>query len=374
MAVMDRHIVPHFIRRTGAAIVLAGALLAVAPFAHAGVPLPVMAETAGVPSVAAVVKRIAPAVVGIETEGRVLAQAAATRRQAHKTANSPATAAEHETRMSGSGVVFDARRGLIITTSRVIDGAEAITVKLADGRALPALRVGSDPETDVAVIRISAEGLTELAFGDSDSLEVGDFVFAVGNPAAFGQIVTAGIVSGLHRGNVGLEAYEDLIQTDAAVHSGGALVNLRGDLVGINTASARAARTNPGFGFAIPVNMARALADQMVAFGDIRRGRIGFTFDDAGPVLVSDLKLSAPPPGVVVVKVDARSAAERAGLRPGDVVTQLDGTPVRDATDLSIRIAMLRVGEVAEFAVSRRGGMVTLRAAPAQREPAVRTR
>jgi serine protease Do/serine protease DegQ len=248
-------IVRRFVGRAGAAIVLGGALVA-ASAAHAGVPLPVVAQATGVPSLAAVVKRIAPSVVGIEITGRVGAQTGATRRPARKGTNPPAPAAVQEIHMAGSGVVFDARRGLIITNSHVIDHADVITVKLADGRALLAQRVGADPETDVAVIRIEADGLTELAFGDSDRLEVGDFVFAIGNPVRLGQTVTAGIVSGLHRANVGIEAYEDFIQTDAAIYpgnSGGALVNLGGELIGINTAFAGAGKTNPGFGFAIPV-------------------------------------------------------------------------------------------------------------------------
>ncbi len=367
--------VRRFVGRVGTAMALVGAIVAApvaAPVAYAGVPLPVVAQTAGVPSLAAVVKRIAPSVVGIEIRGSAAAEPGAKQRQARKAANPPAPAAEREIRATGSGVVFDARRGLIITNSHVIDHAGDITVKLTDGRALPAQRVGADPETDVAVIRIEAGGLTELAFGDSDRLEVGDFVFAIGNPQ-FGQTVTAGIVSGLHRANVGIEAYEDFIQTDAAIYpgnSGGALVDLNGDLVGISTAFVGTGKTHPGFGFAIPVNMARSLADQMLEFGDIRRGVLGFTYDDFTPGLLAELKLSVPPPGAVILKVDPRSAAERAGLRPGDLVTQLGGMPVRDSSDLQVRMALLRIGEVAEFAVSRRGGALTLRAVLAEREPA----
>jgi S1-C subfamily serine protease len=369
-----RQFVGRFVRRSGAAIALGGAIL-VAPAAQAGVPLPVVAQTAGVPSLAAVVKRIAPSVVSIEIRGSAAAQSSAMQRQARNGTNPPAPAVESEIRATGSGVVFDARRGLIITNSHVIGRADDITVKLTDGRALPAQRVGADPETDVAVIRIEADGLTEIAFGDSDRLEVGDFVFAIGNPPKFGQTVTAGIVSGLHRASVGIEAYEDFIQTDAAIYpgnSGGALVDLNGDLVGISTAFASTGKTHPGFGFAIPVNMARALADQMLEFGDIRRGALGFTYDDFTPGLLAELKLSFPPPGAVVLKVDPRSAAERAGLRPGDLVTELGGTAVRDASDLQIRMALLRIGEVAELAVSRRGGALTLRAAMAERERAAR--
>ena len=191
-------------------------------------------------------------------------------------------------------MVFDARRGLIITNSHVIDHADEITVKLTDGRALSARRVGADPETDVAVIQVRADGLTELPFGDSDRLEVGDFVFAVGNPLQIGQTVTAGIVSGLHRANVGIGPYEDFIQTDAAIYpgnSGGALVDLRGDLVGINTAFVGRARPIPAWALPFPINMARALADQMLEFGDIRRGALGFTYRRSDPSVFRELKL-----------------------------------------------------------------------------------
>ena len=159
-------------------------------------------------------------------------------------------------------MVFDARRGLIITNNHIVDHADEITVKLTDGRALSARRVCADPETDVAVIQVRADGLTELPFGNSDRLEVGDFVFAIGNPPPIGQTVSAGIVSGLHRANVGIGPYEDFIQTDAAIYpgnSGGALVDLRGDLVGINTAFIAVGKNNPGMSFAIPINVARSL-------------------------------------------------------------------------------------------------------------------
>ena len=155
-------------------------------------------------------------------------------------------------------------------------------------------------------------------------------------------------------------------------------MDLRGDLVGINTAFIAVGRNNPGMGFAIPINLARALADQMLEFGNIRRGALGFTYDDFASGSTSgrprDLELSVPPPGAVVVKVAPRSAAERAGLKPGDLVTELGGTPIRDAADLQIKLALLRIGEVAEFAVSRPSGTLTVRAAMAEREPAARSR
>jgi S1-C subfamily serine protease len=216
--------------------------------------------------------------------------------------------------------VFEASRGLIITNSHVVDHAYEITARLTNGRVLPGSRVGTDPETDVAVIQVRGDGLTELPFGNSHLLQLGDFVFAIGNPREIGQSVTAGIISGLHRASVGLGPYEDFIQTDAAIYpgnSGGALVSLRGDLVGINTAFIAVRKSNPGMGFAIPINMARSLVDQMLEFGDIRRGTLGFTYDDFTSARSSDLA------GAVVRAVDPRSAAERAGLKPGDLVTEL---------------------------------------------------
>jgi serine protease DegQ len=322
------------------------------------VPLPVIAEVASVPSLATVVKEIAPSVVGIE----------ASRGAPERTARNPGSprSVGDEARTSGSGVVFDADRGLIITNTHVIDLADRIMVRLADGRALPARRIGADRNTDVAVIKVEATGLKEAAFADSDHIQVGDFVLAIGHPPALGQTVSAGIVSGLHRANVGLSPYEDFIQTDAAIYpgnSGGALVNVQGRLIGISTGFVGVSNGNPGFGFAIPARLARSLAVRIVAGGDLRRGMIGFVYDDPAPSIVADLKISAPPPGALILEVDTGSPAARAGFKPGDLVTELGGTPVRDAVDLRRRIALLEIGDVAEFGVSRRGSSLTLRAA-----------
>jgi serine protease DegQ len=346
------------VRHLGTALALGVALLGSA--ARAGVPLPVVAEVASVSSLAAAVKEISPAVVGIEASrgapGRAARNASSSRRVGE------------DGRRTGSGVVFDAGRGLIITNSHVIEEADRITVRLTDGRTLQAVRIGADRNTDIAVIKVEATGLTEAAFADSDSLEVGDFVLAIGHPLPLGQTVSAGIVSGLHRANVGLTPYEDFIQTDAAIYpgnSGGALVNIAGRLVGISTGFVGVANGHPGFGFAIPSRLARSLAKRIVAGGDIHRGMLGLVLDDLAPLVVADLRMSAPPPGAIVLEVDTGSPAARAGLKRGDVVTDLGGTPVRDAVDLQRRIALLEIGEVAEFGVSRRGSPLTLRAAMA---------
>jgi S1-C subfamily serine protease len=345
----------------GAALALGFAL--VGSEAQAGVPLPVVAEVANVSSLAAVVKEIAPSIVVVEAN------------RAERTARNPGGLghAGEQARRAGSGVVFDAGRGLIITNSHVIDQADRISVRLTDGRALQAARIGADRNTDIAVIKVEAAGLTELAFADSNGLAVGDFVMAIGHPHKFGQTVSAGIVSGLHRTNVGLSPYEDFIQTDAAIYpgnSGGALVNVEGRLVGITTGFVGVSNGNPGFGFAIPGHLARSLAKRIVAQGDIRRGTIGLVYEDSATAIVADLKMSAPPPGAIILEVDTSSPAARAGFKPGDLVTKLGGTPVSNAVDLQQRISLLEIGDVAEFDVSRRGSPLRLRAAIAPPGPA----
>jgi serine protease DegQ len=347
-----------FVIHLGAALAL-GLTFATSD-ARAGVPLPVVAEVASVSSLATVVREIAPAVVAIEVSR------AATKPTSHNARAS--RRAGEEGRRSGSGVVFDAERGLIITNSHVIHQADRVTVRLTDGRALAATRIGADHNTDVAVIKVEPAGLTAATFADSDSLEVGDFVLAIGHPHGLGQTVSVGIVSGLHRANIGLNPYEDFIQTDAAIYpgnSGGALVNIAGRLVGISTAFVGVSNGNPGYGFAIPSRLVRSLALRIVAAGDIRRGMIGFVYEDPAASVVADLRMSAPPPGALILEVDSGSPAARAGFRPGDLVTALGGTPVRDALDLKRRIALLEIGDVAEFGVSRRGSSLTLRAAMA---------
>jgi S1-C subfamily serine protease len=315
------------------------------------------------PSLAPVLKKITPAVVSIETKFR--AQDAKNRRRDAR--DPPGNV--------GSGVVFDAKRGLIITNNHVIDRADDITVTFTDGRMFKAKRVGTDPEFDLAVISIDAENLPSLPFGDSRQLEVGDFVLAIGYPANIGQSVTSGIVSGLHRTNVGVEQFENFIQTDAAIYpgnSGGALVDLQGDLVGINTAYIGATNSNPGMGFAIPVNTARIIADQIIEFGDVRRGTIGITTDDPSPDAAREAGSAEAPGGAVIVKVAPGSPAARAGLKPGDLVTELGGRQVIDSQFLRRRLALMRIGEVADLTVRRDGKPSNVKLAVADRDPRAR--
>jgi S1-C subfamily serine protease len=283
----------------------------------------------------------------------------------------PTSAAGRAEFASGSGVVIDAGAGLVVTNNHVIDGAKKITVRLVNGRKLDAVKVGSDPDTDVAVIKVAVSDLTAIQFDDSEGLEVGEIVLAIGNPLQLGQTVTSGIVSGLHRSNIGIERYEDFIQTDAAIYpgnSGGALVNLQGRLVGINTAFVGPSKANPGLGFAIPSQMVHAIVDQIVKYGGVWRGSLGATIEDptAGRGRHSTLPMGQK--GAVIVKVDSQSTAEQADLKSGDVVTAFNGTPVQDASHLRSSVALLRIGEVAELMVLREGHEIAIRVVMAQLE------
>jgi serine protease DegQ len=252
--------------------------------ADASVPLPVLEQSSGARSLAPLLKQITPAVVSVAIKGRGTASMNSSPSKGQRTPRSASTRdipADRQIRASGSGVVIDAREGFILTNSHVIDGADEIAVTFADGRELQAKRVGSDSSTDVAVIKVQAHELSAIQIGNSDQLEVGDFVLAIGNPFQIGQTVTSGIISGLHRNNLGIGQYEDFIQTDAAIYpgnSGGALINLRGELIGINTAFIGTSNTTPGMGFAIPINLVRSITDQILKYGDVRRGRPGIMF------------------------------------------------------------------------------------------------
>jgi serine protease Do/serine protease DegQ len=333
----------------------------VAPAPLLGVPLQ------GFPTLAPLVKKVAPGVVNIAVRGRIAQQRNPLFNDPffRRFFNVPDVPAEREFRAAGSGVIVDAREGLVITNRHVVEHADEITVTLTDGRRLRARPVGSDPDTDVAVIKVTADGLIALPLGDSDKLEVGDFVVAVGNPFGLGQTITSGIVSALRRTGLGIEGYEDFIQTDAPINpgnSGGALVDLRGELVGINTAIVGPTGGNVGIGFAIPVNMVRDVMAQLVQFGEVRRGQLGIVPQDLTPDLIQAMGLSDQQTGAVIARVDPGSAAERAGLKGGDVVTELGGRPIRGAADLRNKIGLLHVGDVAELTVLRGGQQLIVHA------------
>ena len=271
---------------------------------------------------------------------------------------------------AGSGVIIDAARGYVLTNNHVIKDAEQVIVTLKDRRQFPAKLVGTDPGTDIAVLQISAPGLAALRIGDSDALQVGDYVLAIGNPFGIGQTVTSGIVSALGRSGLSVEGYEDFIQTDASINpgnSGGALVNLRGELIGINTAIIGPAGGNVGIGFAVPSAMARAVMEQIVRHGEVRRGRLGIEMADVPADALRKLRLASLD-GALISSVQAGSPAEQAGLRTDDVVIALNGRAIRSAGELRARLGLTPVGEEVELNVVREGGgqRVRARIAPPQ--------
>ena len=240
----------------------------------------------------------------------------------------------------GSGVIVSSD-GYILTNYHVISGAEAIQVGLSDGRSAPARVVGVDPDTDLALIKISLPHLRPIDMGRSDDLHVGDVVLAIGDPYGVGQTVTHGIVSALGRSQLGLSTFENFIQTDAPINpgnSGGALVNVRGQLVGINTALFSPSGGSTGIGFAIPVNLARGVMQQLIAYGRVRRGYLGVEPQDITPQLAAAFQLHNTL-GFIVTSVAPGGPASRAGLVPGDVIQSIDGRPVNNSHDALDRIA-----------------------------------
>ena len=254
---------------------------------------------------------------------------------------------ERESRQEGlgSGVIVSPD-GYILTNNHVIEGADELKVTLADDRDFPARVVGTDPKTDVAVLKIEAEGLPVLTLADSDRVRVGDIAFAVGNPLGVGQTVTMGIVSAKGRSRLGLlervSGYEDFIQTDAAINmgnSGGALIDARGRLIGVNSAIISPSRGNIGIGFAIPVNLARFIMNSLVETGSVARGYLGVTSDTLTAELAEQLGLARGTRGVIITEIDAASPAEAAGLRRADVIVALNGQTVLTWEDLRVLVA-----------------------------------
>jgi serine protease Do/serine protease DegQ len=270
---------------------------------------------------------------------------------------------QSEEQAAGSGVIVDAAKGYVLTNHHVIKNAEQAIVTLKDRRQFHAKLVGTDPGTDIAVLQIPAQNLTALKFGDADQLQVGDYVIAIGNPFGIGQTVTSGIVSALGRSGLTPEGYEDFIQTDASINpgnSGGALVNLRGELVGINSAIIGPSGGNVGIGFAVPSNMARAVMGQIARYGEVRRGRLGIEMTDLTPELAKKLGVASLD-GAAITVVQPGSPAEKAGLREGDVVTALNGRSILRSGDLRNRLGLTPVGEQVELRVQRGGTTRSLR-------------
>ena len=319
-----------------------------------------------VPSLAPMLEEVTPAVVNIATEGRVQVRQNPLFADPffRRFFNMPDQPQERKTQSLGSGVIVDAGRGLVLTNNHVIANAVQVTVTLRDGRHLDAEIVGSDPGTDVAVIKVPAELLTDIGVANSDDLRVGDFVVAIGNPFGLGQTVTSGIVSALSRSGLGIEGYEDFIQTDASINpgnSGGALVNLKGELVGINTAIFSRGGGNIGIGFAIPINLALQIMEQLLDKGMVERGFIGVQVQDLNPDLAEAFGIKNQK-GAIVNSVLPDSPAEEAGLLPGDIITSINSKPVKAASDVRNHVGLLPVGEQVMFEVVRDGERKNLKA------------
>jgi Do/DeqQ family serine protease len=349
--------------RICSALLLLGAVAAVAPAprpALAGAPIPEVGGGAAVPSLAPMLARITPGVVNIAVRSRVreqnpLLQDPFFRRFFNLPQNQQPE--ERETQATGSGVIVDAARGYVLTNGHVVENATRIDVTTKDNRRFTAKLIGRDNDTDVAVLQIPATNLTGVPTGDSDRLQVGDFVLAIGNPFGLGQTVTSGIVSALGRSGLGIEGYEDFIQTDASINpgnSGGPLVNLEGQCVGINTAILAPGGGNIGIGFAVPINMARRVMEQLIRYGEVKRGRIGVAIQDLTPDLAQAMN-SAHSEGAVIAKVEPGSPAERAGLHRGDLVVAVDGVPVHSGTQLRNTIGLTRIGNQVDLTVDRSG-------------------
>ena len=256
----------------------------------------------------------------------------------------------------GSGVIVSAT-GFVLTNHHVVEAADEIEVALADGKKLLAKVVGNDPETDLAVLRVNADNLPAITFGSSDALRVGDVVLAIGNPFGVGQTVTGGIVSALGRTGLGINTFENFIQTDAAINpgnSGGALIDAGGNLVGINTAIFSRSGGSMGIGFAIPVSTAKMVVEQIVKSGGVTRGWIGVEVQEITPALADSFKLGGQR-GALIAGVLRGGPADKAGIKPGDVLTEVEGKPVADPTAMLNLIAALAPGSAAKMKLKRQG-------------------
>ena len=317
-------------------------------------------RTGQVPTLAPVVRETTPSVVNISVHARVKEDNPLYRDPIFREFFDLPRQLEKEVQATGSGVIVDAERGYVLTANHVVAQISSAQITTKDGRKFAARLVGRDPATDIAVLQMQGakSNLKAISFGDSDKLEVGDFVIAIGNPFGLGQTVTSGIVSALGRTGLGKQGYEDFIQTDASINpgnSGGALVNLRGQLVGINTAIISPGGGNVGIGFAVPINMARRVMEQLVLNGEVRRGQIGVSVRD----LSTDLAAKEDYRGAMIAEVASGSPAERAGLKRGDIVKAVDNTPIRSAAQLRNLIGLAPLGSRIELRLERNGSALS---------------
>ena len=364
-------------RLTLAAVSLAAAVLA-APMGFAALPATPVTDSP-VPSLAPMVKRTSPSVVNIATRGTIKEKPG----QRNPLMDDPffrrffdtppdSKPRERQFQSAGSGVIVDAKNGYIITNHHVVENASEITITLLDNRSFTAKVVGSDEGADIAVLQAKQPNLIAMPLGDSAHLEVGDFVVAIGNPFGLQHTVTAGIVSALGRSGINPEGYEDFIQTDASINpgnSGGALVNLKGELVGINSAILSGSGGNIGIGFAIPVNMVKGVMDQLIKYGQVKRGILGVNIYNVTPEIAKEFGLTDST-GALVAGVAPGSSAERAGIKTGDIITSINAIVMKSASELRNSIGMLRVGDKVEIGLLRDGKPLKVTALIAERSEA----
>lgn len=350
-----------------------GLTFASAPMATAALPMAVQGQP--LPSLAPMLEKVLPAVVGVQVSGTqppstdVPPEFKFFFGQQDPEPNQGAQPFEG----LGSGVIIDAAKGYVLTNNHVVNNADKITVQLNDGREYKAKLIGKDDQSDIAVIQlIDAKNLMQIAMADSDALQVGDFAIAVGNPFGLGQTVTSGIVSALGRSGLNLEGLENFIQTDASINrgnSGGALLNLKGELIGINTAIISSQGGSVGIGFAIPVNMAKNLSHQLIEFGEVKRGLLGIRGSEMTPELAQAFKLDSQR-GAFVNEVLPDSAAAKAGIKSGDVLITLQGKTLSSFAELRAKVGTAGPGVVMQIGLLREGKPMTVNVTLAQ-SPAV---
>ncbi len=336
-------------------------------------------QNKALPTLAPMLEKVTPAVVNISTKGPYLGQNSSLNpghNQLPEFFNDPLfkrffkfdtpkrLAPQQRPHALGSGVIVDAHKGYILTNNHVIDKASEILVTLKDGRKLIAELIGTDPQTDIALLKVKSDKLTAVKLSNSEQLRVGDFALAIGHPFGLDQTVTSGIVSGLGRSGLGIEGYEDFIQTDASINpgnSGGALVNLHGELIGINTAIFSRSGGNIGIGFAIPVNMAQSVMNQLIKHGSIQRGLLGVQVQDLTPELATAFGVKITH-GAIVAQVIPNSAASHAGVKSGDIITGVNGSSIDNSSELRNYIGLRRPGEMANLKILRGKKIIQIKA------------
>ena len=350
---------PEFVKLSQRKLVLFVSIISLGFLSPSYAALPLAVNGDELPSLAPMLEDVSSAVVNISTSSTIKAEENPLLKDPFFRRffeGLPQGPRDRRSQSLGSGVIIDSDEGYIVTNHHVVGKADKITVHLEDGREFEAKVVGSDSDTDVAVIQVEAGNLNALKLGNSDALQVGDFVVAIGNPFGLGHTVTSGIVSALGRSGLNIEEYENFIQTDASINpgnSGGALVNLRGELIGINTAIIGRAG-NVGIGFAIPVNMVNGLVTQLVKYGEVKRGQLGVYIQDLTSDLADALDLGNRT-GALVTEVIPGTAADDAGLQSGDLITEVNGKKIKGAASLRNTVGLLRVGSELDINYVREG-------------------